>query len=260
MTLAASELAGRLERRLRGLGTEERAVGAKAYLKSDLELLGVDTPNLRREVKRLLREEPELDRRALLALAEALWGRGIFELQAAATELLTLRVGLLEVRDLLFLERLIRDSHTWALVDALAPSIAGPLIEREEPRFPEVETTLDRWAADEDFWVRRAALLVHLLPLRRGAGNFERFARYADAMLEDREFFIRKAIGWVLREVGKKRPALVAEWLLPRAQRAAGLTVREAVKYLPEDARKAILAAHREVGSPPTSAPRSGLG
>ena len=79
--------------------------------------------------------------------------------------------------------------------------------------------------------------------MRRGDGDFERFARYADAMLDDKEFFIRKAIGWVLRETAKKRPGLVYTWLLPRAARASGVTIREAIKPLPEQQRMAILAA-----------------
>ena len=54
-------------------------------------------------------------------------------------------------------------------------------------------------------------------------------------MLEEREFFIRKAIGWVLREAGKRRPDDVAAWLAPRTDRASGVTMREAVKYLPPD-------------------------
>ena len=137
-----------------------------------------------------------------------------------------------------FVERLIREAKTWALVDGLAPSIAGRLVERHA----ELAATLDRWAADEDFWVRRSALLALLLPLRRGEGDFERFGRYADAMLEEREFFIRKAIGWVLRETSKKRPDLVYEWFLPRAARASGVTTREVVKYLPEEQRAEILS------------------
>lgn len=82
-----------------------------------------------------------------------------------------------------------------------------------------------------------------LVALRRGAGDFERFARYADAMLDEQEFFIRKAIGWVLRDTGRKRPDLVFDWLLPRAARASGVTVREAVKPLTDAQRAAILAA-----------------
>ena len=89
--------------------------------------------------------------------------------------------------------------------------------------------------------------MLCLLPaLRRGGGDFDRFAGYADAMLDEREFFIRKAIGWVLREVSKKRPALVAEWLGPRTARASGVTFREAVKYLDPSDRERLTAAWRE--------------
>ena len=81
--------------------------------------------------------------------------------------------------------------------------------------------------------------------LRRGSGDFGRFGRYADSMLEEREFFIRKAIGWVLRDTGRKRPELIAAWLEPRAERASGVTLREAVKPLPPQTAARLLAAGR---------------
>jgi 3-methyladenine DNA glycosylase AlkD len=62
-------------------------------------------------------------------------------------------------------------------------------------------------------------------------------------MLDEREFFIRKAIGWVLRYTAKKRPDMVYEWLLPRASRASGVTLREAVKPLSARQRATVLAA-----------------
>jgi DNA alkylation repair enzyme len=57
-----------------------------------------------------------------------------------------------------------------------------------------LEDVDDRWAADSDFWLRRSAMLALLISLREGRGDFDRFGRYADAMLCEREFFIRKAI------------------------------------------------------------------
>jgi 3-methyladenine DNA glycosylase AlkD len=62
-------------------------------------------------------------------------------------------------------------------------------------------------------------------------------------MLDEREFFIRKAIGWVLRDTGRRRPDLVFEWLFPRAGRASGVTLREAIKPLSDAQRAAVLAA-----------------
>ena len=65
-------------------------------------------------------------------------------------------------------------------------------------------------------------------------------------MIEEKEFFIRKAIGWVLREAGRRRPDEVAAWLRPRTHRASGVTMREAVKYLPPDEAERLMAAYRE--------------
>ncbi|MFI5168326.1 MAG: DNA alkylation repair protein [Thermoanaerobaculales bacterium] len=236
---SVAELAGRIEAALRSQADPARAVGAKVYLKSDLEFIGVATPEFRRAIKGELAASPPLDRPTLLGVVEALWALPVFELKAAAVELLDMKGRLLEAADLALVERLLRGSRTWALVDNLAAHVAGSLVER----FPELGAALDRWAGDADFWVRRAAMLSLLLPLRRGGGDFARFVRYADATLDEKEFFIRKAIGWVLREVAKKRPALVTDWLAPRMRRASGVTVREALRYLPERDREALLAA-----------------
>lgn len=228
-----------LERELRAAGTPARAVQEKRYLKSELEHFGASMPAIRQAATAVRRAHPELPREALVALVEALWQRPVHELRAAAVELLDQFGSRLVPADLALLERLLRESRTWALVDGLAANVVGQLVERH----PSAARTLDRWARDPDFWIRRAALLALLLPLRRGEGDFERFARYAEPLLEEKEFFIRKAIGWVLRETSKKRPDLVWSWLRPRASRASVLTLREASKYLPPERREALLAA-----------------
>jgi len=244
MTVDPSREAERIGRSLQEAGDPERAEKERAYLKSHLGHLGAGVPAIRKVAREFAREHPDLDRPGLVALVEALWAEPVHERRMAAVELLDLFGDRLEAPDLALVERLIRESRTWALVDGLAASVAGRLVER----LPDLATELDRWAADEDIWVRRSALLALLKPLRQGEGDFGRFARYAEAMLEEREAFIRKAIGWVLRETAKRRPALVHGWLLPRARRAAGLTVREAVRHMPEDLRAEILAA-REAGA-----------
>jgi hypothetical protein len=146
----------------------------------------------------------------LLLLVDALCAAPVRERRMAAVELLRIYHDPLRGEDMILLELLLRGSGTWALVDPLAASVIGPLAERH----PEVGVVFDRWARDQDFWMRRAALLALLAGLRRGEGEFERFSRYADAMLDDKEFFVRKATGWVLRETAKERPNLVSAWLL----------------------------------------------
>lgn len=233
-----TDLAQRIDAELRGHFVPGRAEQERAYLKSELEHYGVPVPAVRSVVKRALRGAA-LDRGHATALAVELWAVPVHERRAAAVEVLVASVGLLGSEDVPLLERLIRESCTWALVDVLAGSVLGPLVERD----PGLVATLDRWAADPDFWIRRSVLLAHLEALRAGGGDFEHFGRYADGMLEEREFFIRKAIGWVLRDTSRKRPELVFDWIRPRASRASGLTVREAVKRLSPEQREAVLVA-----------------
>ena len=218
-----------------------RAPAEKGYLKSDLEFLGVGLPEMRRIVRVVKQQHSELKRQEVLTLVRALWKTTVFERRMMVVLLLEAFQPLLQPADISLIERLIRQSKTWAFVDELAIVITGPLVERS----PELLRVLDRWAQDSDFWVRRSAMLALLRPLRRGRGDFLRFARYADGMLEDREFFIRKSIGWVLRETGKPQPDVVYAWLLPRAARASGVTIREAVKYLSPAQRAKVLMAYR---------------
>jgi 3-methyladenine DNA glycosylase AlkD len=234
-----------LDARLRAAADPDRAPAEQAYLKSELVHLGVGVPATRRAVKATLREHGHLGREDLVAVVDALWSVEVYERRLAAVEVLTAKPPMtLSVTDANWLEGLLRACRTWALLDPLVIGAVSALVERDPSGWDPV---VRRWAEDEDVWVRRAALLAHLPTLRRGEGDWVRFAELADPMLEEREFFVRKAIGWVLRETAKKRPQLVADWLEPRAHRAAGLTIREAVKPLPADDRDRILAARSSV-------------
>ncbi|HSO68997.1 MAG TPA: DNA alkylation repair protein [Arachnia sp.] len=232
------ELAERIDDGLRARAVPERAAGEKAYLTSRLEHYGASVPATRAAVREALAGE-KLEHDALVELVEALWVEPVHERRAAAVEVLDIHRAVLGAPDAGLLERLLRESRTWALVDSLAGSVVGPVSD-DDPAWGPV---LDRWASDPDFWIRRSALLAHLIPLRTGGGDWARFARYADEMLEEKEFFIRKAIGWVLRDTARRRPDLVFDWLLPRAARASGVTIREAVKYLAPEQRETVLAA-----------------
>lgn len=237
-------LAAELEAALRAHGDAQRAVGEKAYLKSDLEFAGVSVPVIRSVVREFLRAHT-LDRPLLVGLVCELWAQPLHERRTASLVLLDRHAKLLASEDIEWLEDLIRRSLSWAYVDELAIRVVGGLVERD----PALLATLDRWAQDGDFWVRRSGLLALLGPLRRNDvsrfdGYWARFTRYADTMLEEREFFIRKAIGWVLRETSKRRPEVVAAWLRPRAARTSGVTLREAVKYLDEPDRLELMALY----------------
>ena len=210
---------------LRPLGSAERAAQEKRYLKSELDFLGVTLPDIRRVVTAAARQHPDVDPRAW---ALQLWEGSVWERRAAAVELLKARVKELGTEDLAMIEALIRQAAGWALVDTLAAHVAGYIAVNHDGAW----RTIDRWARDEDFWVRRAALLSLLQGIGHNQPDTARLDAYAIPMLREKEFFIRKAIGWVLRELSKKQPAYVTEWTAQHAHEMSGVTFREAVRHL----------------------------
>lgn len=231
-----------LEDELAAVGTTARAAGEKRYLKSELEFLGATVPATRKIAGRWLREHPALGHRDLVRLVAALWRRRVHELRMVGIELLKSRSDLLGPGDLALLESMLRRSKTWAYVDTLAIHLVGDLVRRH----PELSATLDLWSRDDDFWIRRSALLALLPALLGGDPVWERWSGYADGMLSESEFFVRKAIGWVLREVGKRDPERVSTWVAARTARISGVSLREAVRHLPEDDRRRLLDAYRK--------------
>jgi 3-methyladenine DNA glycosylase AlkD len=203
-----------LEADLRAEGDAERAHGAKAYLKSDLEFIGVAAEPLRAVARRFDQRHPEIDNESLWRLVQDLWQRRVYELQAVAVALLERRARELRVADLPELEALLRESHTWALVDWISTKIAAPIVDSAPAK---AEETLRRWSSDPDFWLRRASMLALLPALRAGGGDFGLFSEFAATMLGERQFFIRKAIGWVLRDTSNPEGGVPASTGPPAA-------------------------------------------
>ncbi len=227
-----------LAQRLAPLGSPERARQEKRYLKSDLDFLGVDVPTVRRVARAWLRAHPGMTRAQLVALVRSAWRRPVYEVRSVAVEILDARSELLTTADLELLEWMLRRAGTWAHVDAIAPAIVGALLARDRA----VLRTLARWRGDPDFWLRRSALLALMPSLIRENTHWRRFARDAAALLPEREFFVRKAIGWVLREVSKRDPDTVTAFVDAHLDAMSGVTFREAVRRLPPKARAALLA------------------
>jgi len=223
-------------RRLRRAGSAKRAIGEKAYLKSDLHFWGTSQDSIRASVREFCDAHPDLTRTDLRTIAETLYATDVHELRASAIGVLERERETLDDRDSPWLIAIVRKSKSWAYVDWIAPKVIGDIIARD----PRARKRLSVWAKDKDFWVRRTALLAEHDALRAGGGDFVLWSRLAASMLEEREFFIRKAIGWVLREVSKKRPELTYAFLKKHRDRVSRLSLLEGAKYLPAPNRKAL--------------------
>ncbi|MBI4882512.1 MAG: DNA alkylation repair protein [Actinobacteria bacterium] len=224
---AAAEV---LHRKLRALGTAERAQAERAYLKSELRHLGTSVPATRAVVKDWLRSHGELSHDELFALADALWVLPVHECRMAAVELLVARPTLIGLDDVPWLYNTLRDCRTWALLDTIAGSVVADLAARQPD---DLLAHLDRWVHDPDFWIRRSAVLALRTLLRRDQ-QLDRFFAYAEQLLPEKEFFIRKVIGWVAREVAVRHPAEVSRWLRANMAGMNLVTLREPLRKLPD--------------------------
>lgn len=223
----------------RNIGTRQRAVGEKKYLKSQLMFFGVPVPEVRKAARQFKKEHPHFTRQELLRQTQAMW-TDYHEMRTVSIAILEQYVQLLRGADIAFVEKLIRRSEGWSHVDFLAVQIAGPIVQK----YKSARKLMTRWSRDESFWIRRSSMLSLILELRSEDGDFELFVGFADGMLDEKEFFIRKSIGWVLREASKARPELVYDYLLNRIKRVSGLTLREGSKRLPERQRERLLALY----------------
>jgi 3-methyladenine DNA glycosylase AlkD len=228
----AARDAALIHERLVALADPARAEGERAYLKNHYEHLGVATGPARALVKDWLQTSgADLDH--VLTVAAALWPSEVFEDRRAAVELWVAVARRLSPDHLVPLEAMVRDARTWALVDPLAHIVAGTVLTGH----PDIaQANVERWSLDEgSFWVRRLAVLSLTRPVRAGVVPFETFAVVADRLLDEKEFFIRKAIGWVLRDIGRDDPASVEAFCRPRMARISTVTWAEARKRLPLD-------------------------
>ena len=233
-----------LHQQLAAVGTPQRAQSERAYLKSDLQFLGATVPAMRSVFKSWFKshesEHGKLTHDELFALADALWSQPVHERRMAAVELLVARPKLIGLDDVPWLYNTLRDCRTWALLDTIAGSVVADLAGRE----PDVLEHLDRWVHDPDFWIRRSAVLGLRTLLRRDQ-QLDRFFAYAEKLLPEKEFFIRKVIGWVAREVAARHPARVSQWLRDHMAAMNLITLREPLRRLPDAVELRALSDRR---------------
>ncbi len=241
-----------LRQRLAAGGDPASARAQQAYLKTELSLHGVNAAFLRERARALVRDHPGLDAGQRRELVEALWRTPFHDLRSLGIAILEASARHLERQELELVESLLERSRDWAHVDYLATRVAAPLV----TRFPEAHRDLERWARADSFWLRRASLLALMPELRAGRGDLELLERLAVPMLGDREWFLRKAVGWVLREVAKKRPEWVVGLLERHLPQVSALTLREASRRLPAVTRDDLLARRRALAARLTASRR----
>ncbi|MCX4809486.1 DNA alkylation repair protein [Streptomyces sp. NBC_01239] len=204
----------------------ERAASMRAYMKDVAPFLGLTTP-LRRALSRtVLAGTPRPDEADCTAIALRCWELPEREYQYFAVDYLRRHVRQCTSGFLPVARYLVSTVPWWDTVDALASHVVGGLVAAD----PKLVGDMDAWIVDEDMWVARTALLHQLRYKERT--DTERLFAYCLRQSGHPDFFIRKAIGWCLREYAKTDPEAVRGFLAREKGRFAPLSVREALKNI----------------------------
>jgi 3-methyladenine DNA glycosylase AlkD len=210
------------------------------YMKSQMPYRGVTTPSLRELCRGLFRTYLLVSRDEWEATIRALWDQAQYrEERYAALELIGARqyASFRTLEALPLYEYLIVTGAWWDLVDGIATREVGDLL-RTYP--DQMRPILLGWSRQADQWLRRTSIICQV-SFKRSTDRELLFACIAPS-LSERGFFLRKAIGWALREYSKAEPEAVREYVATHPE-LSPLSRREAVKYVPGNLQSAAASA-----------------
>jgi 3-methyladenine DNA glycosylase AlkD len=195
-------------------------------MKDVAPFLGIPTPQRRALSRTVLRGTPPPDETDCAAVALRCWRLPEREYHYFAVDYLRRHVGRCSSGLLPVARHLVTTVSWWDTVDLLAAHVVGALVAADR----RLAADMDAWIADDDLWVARTALL-HQLRYKERTDTGRLFA-YCLRQSAHTDFFIRKAIGWSLREYAKTDPDAVRDFVAHERGRFAPLTVREALKNI----------------------------
>ena len=208
----------------------EEAPGMQAYMKSEMPFLGVRSPALKAVCRQVFAAHPIGTRSRWIGTVLAIWRRADYreERYAAVKFAEYPAYGEFQTLDALpCYEEMIVDGAWWDYIDAIAPRLVGGLL----MRYPEdMRDVMLEWAHSPDIWKRRTSIICQLK--FKDATDFHLLQACIEPSIDHREFFLRKAIAWALREYAKTDPNAVIAYIRENADRLSKFSKKQAVRLL----------------------------
>lgn len=202
-----------------------KALPMERYMKNKFSFLGVPATERREIFKQWKLEHKPLHKTDWLELIENCWQQEEREFQYCALDMLSQLRRKWNEADIEWLERLIVTKSWWDTVDALSVHGLGAWIQH----FPQKqEEVCKAFFESRNIWLQRS-VLIHQLQFKQQT-NTELLFYYIEQLADHRDFFIRKAIGWALRQLSQSRPELVIEFV--KTHPLSPLSEREALRKL----------------------------
>jgi 3-methyladenine DNA glycosylase AlkD len=220
-------LTGFAATRLAAAANPDKAVPMAAYMKTDQPFYGVQKPGRSAIFNEMIDRFAPSDRDDYCSAVLALWDQPHREEQYLAIGYAKAFPRYITLSSVPLYRRLIVEGAWWDFVDDIATSLVGSVLRSQ--RDP-MTLKIRAWIDDRDLWLRRTAIIGQLG--HKEDTDESLLFDACVARLGEEEFFIRKAIGWALREYAKTNPEAVRSFVLDHRGEMSGLSFREATKHL----------------------------
>jgi 3-methyladenine DNA glycosylase AlkD len=226
------ELIVDLRQSLREVADPSKASAMQAYMTSTMPYFGVAAPVTKKVFARVLHDHPVADRESWVATVRALWHDATHREERYGAIALAGHQAYLAHQDPDTVElyrELVVTGAWWDFVDTLASRHVGPIL-RAHP--DQVRPTIVAWSTDPDRWLRRTSIICQLGA--KESIDLDLLTTCIGPNLADRDFFIRKAIGWALRQHAWTDAAWVQDYVRRQGTLLSPLSRREALKNVGE--------------------------
>lgn len=221
------ELADFVSSQFANLADPETGRQMAAYMKTDDPFWGIKKPRQVPVLKAMVKQYQVTSQRAYRSNVLDLWALPHREEKYAAIQYAKAFKEFQVPQSMPLFRKLIREGAWWDSVDDIAINLTGMVWLRFRP---ETETLMDEWIEDKNLWIRRSAIIGQLK--HKESTDTKRLYAYCRAQAADTDFFIRKAIGWALRQQARIDPDGVRGFLAEMGDSLSGLSRREAAKHL----------------------------
>ncbi len=216
-----------VEKVFRQNSNPEYAKQMAAYMKYNFPYLGINTPLRKTLLTKIKSHTPEPELSQLKEVVLVLWAMNDREFQYVALYLLQQNLSKLTPSDIPFLLELIPQKSWWDSVDTIAGSIISGIVKKQPLA---LNTYLADCILNENFWINRTAIIAQLKLHQKTDVQFLTAAILPH--MDNKEFFLRKAIGWSLRQYAKSNPQWVIDFVHTYQDQLSGLSKREALKHI----------------------------
>ena len=224
---ASRSLVEFVQSQLAALADPAKAEPMRAYMKTDMPFYGVPKPERNPIAREIKRRYSSADADQYRENVLALWNLPHREEKYLAIGYARQFPGFIDFGQIDLYERLIVEGAWWDLVDEVASPIVSRVVLNHRQQ---MEPVLERWIESRVMWLRRAAIICH--NGHKEATDWDQLSDFCLRRAHEQEFFIRKAIGWALREYARTNAGAVRTFLRLHGHELSGLSYREAAKHL----------------------------